>query len=592
MASETPIRIALLQGNPTVARRMEQILKDSHQFEVERLQGLPPGARRAQAVLIDVDSGVDSARRWINHCDGRQLPVILCGVHRTEEAAGGRHWLNRPFSPQQLVEICQDAVGLAKLEVRGKQDVPTLDLGGQREEEEAFFDVLDLDGSASMILEIEDLAEREHVGGMLVSDVECRHLDEQALNTTNPWASMPDTEVEASSDEPAMKGQAVDQRTTEVTAVSTIESLSGRDLSSTHQVAGLLAEYWQRLGLAARPADRADRLQRVLAALMKNGLQGVLGVLERVPPAEGFGGSLGVLSVLDLLNLVRDRNLRGRLEVALRSESYVLYLEGTTLHSVESLGENTERLLVDSLVELGIVGQEQKSRYMKMLDTSSAKPLEMVLRQEGEISPGALLEAKRHKARQLLAKICEKEAGNFAFIEVDAESRQVWPTQSLALNIEALLLEVMRGGERAGAEQGSEQKRYKWGRNRLSTDMGRALTQTEQDVLQFFEREESLASAKEAITSEGESVEEVARRLERLKLLRQLGQEEGGEHEQAPLRVDEDRLERVTAVGSNWEIDPWEGKPNEDPSGTDKEALKEETREEISYRVGMPDEDD
>ncbi len=580
MANQTPhspIRIAVLQGNPTVARRMRQVLEATSQFEVEQLRGLPPGARRAQAVLIDVDSDGVDAHRWINHCEGRQLPVILSGLSGDEERVGQRPFLTRPFSPKTLRDICSEAVGLSAIRVDEGVDTPTLDLGGEGEEEEGLFDVLDLDGSASMILEIEDLAEREHVGGMLAREVERTVIDAASLTEDNPWSSMADTAVESA-----------DEQVSEVTAVSRIEAIAGGDLSSTHQVAGVLAEYWQRLGLTARPSDRADRLQRVLAALMQQGLQGVLEVLERVPRSTGFGGDLSVLSAVDLMNLIRDRQLRGRLEVALQSQSYVMYVEGTTLHKIDSLGENTDRLLIDSLEELGAIGPEEKARYQSLLNSSRGDMLEMALRREGAISDGALLEAKRHKARRLLARICDAGDGNFAFIELSKESGEPWPNRSLALNLEALLLEVMRHREDLAVSEPDGGARFAPGRKRVSTDVGRALTSREAEVLKFFEEEESLADAERSLTEGSEPIEEVAGRLERLELLRRLG---GGDSDaEAAEASSKARLERETAVGSNWEIDPWGGNPAESTRRRDR--LQEDTREDEGYKLGVPEDED
>lgn len=662
MSPEASKIVAILQGNATVAHLMGESLEDSNSFEVEFLQGTPPGAARAQLAIIDVDSGVESAEQWIHHCDGRQLPVLLCGVEPSRSAFSDRPWLSRPFSAQQLLRICHEVLGdwsevddesdddiPPPIEVdTGSREQPTLEMPAQAlaEEERALsqegseahqdaataqrsteeiLDVLDLEGSSSMILEIEDLSKGETVGGMLVSSGQQRPYEPDELFEENPWANQPDTAVDASpegsgldaSSSSEVKSAPLAKPTlqADVTAVSALGDMSSNDFSGAHRVASLVAEHWDRLGLTARPTDRADRLQRVLTAMLRSGMDGVLDELKRIPPVTGFSGCLETMPVVDLLHTIRDRRLRGRLEIGLDGHSFVLYIDRITLQGIDSLGENTDGLLVEFLRKSGAFDDQTYRHYKKLVAELSGEPLEMKLRRDGIVDDGQLLEAKRERAKHLLAKMCRGEHGTFAFIEVRHESGQVWPTQRLDLNVDSLLLELLRKGtlEEAGAKSVT--------RSNLVLDAERAsrlgpeaLTEAEREMLEFFEDGRSVDSARELLGDAGESVDRIVHRLKRLELLRRLGEDSDAEKksssthgaatdvseveeviEDVSSESSEDEQERSTSVSSSWnlqildEVDPTERTtPDGWPDPLDA-GPEEETQEDVGFLAGVPD---
>lgn len=659
MASESVHNVAILQGNATVAGVMQQCLEQIQDVEVEFLRGSPPGAARAQLVIIDVDSGEDAAEQWIHHCDGRQLPVLLSGVENSRSAYTDRPWLSRPFSPSQLRNHCFDLLDVdppSEQEDDGargeeippaievdpdKQRKPTVeipaaddsleetdepptqdDLPTARKSPEELLDIVDLDGSSSMILEIEELADQEEVGGRLVDEGQRRRYGVDELVDENPWEDEPDTAVDISRDRsPTGDRSSTGKRSAktevsnvekpsgsapslraEVTAVSTLGELASNDFSGAHRVASLVAEHWDRLGLTARPTDRADRLQRVLRAMLRDGLDGVLDELKRIPPVSGFSGRLETMPVVDLLHTIRDRGLRGRLEVGLDGHSFVLYIERTTLQGIDSLGENTAGLLIDFLRQTGALDERTHRHYEQLLSELSGEPLEMKMRRDGAVDNHQLMEAKKERAKYLLAKMCRGQHGTFAFIELPLDSGHSWPTKELKLDVDALLLELLR------KEAIDDGQRKVITRSNLVIDAERAsrlgkeaLTEREQQMLEFFEEGRTIESARKAWPDSEESVERVVRRLQRLELLRRLGKKGSrgtgapDEGAVAPPENADDPQQRPTAVSSSWNLEILDevDAPEETVSEAWPDPLEagptEETAEDAGFSAGVPE---
>ena len=402
----------------------------------------------------------------------------------------------------------------------------------------------------------------------------------------------------------------------DVTAVSTLGDMASNDFSGAHRVASLVAEHWDRLGLTARPTDRADRLQRVLTAMLKRGMDGVLDELKRIPPVTGFSGCLETMPVVDLLHTIRDRRLRGRLEIGLDGHSFVLYVDGVTLQGIDSLGENTDGLLVESLNQLGAFDDQTYRHYQKLVAELSGEPLEMKLRRDGIVDDGQLLEAKQERAKQLLAKMCRGEYGTFAFIEVRQQSGQVWPTQRLQLNVDALLLELLRKGrlEEAGAKP-ITRSHLVLDADRASRLGSEALTETEREMLDFFEEGQSIDSAREMLGDVEEPVERIVHRLKRLELLRRLGENSESEDESSTsssepvVQADsisevsdseiseatQDEHDHATDVSSSWnlqildEVDSAERSTPEGWPDPTEVGPEEETQEDVGFLAGVPD---
>ena len=630
MGSQNAKNIAVLQGNATVGRLMREYLEGSD-FEVELLKGGPPGAARAQLVIVDVDSGQMAAQRWIRHCDGRQLPVIVSGVDRSRDDYRDRPWLSRPFSPDQLVALCDEVLGGGSgtrdeeippgIQVEPDlREQPTLEVPTASDDEEVgrgfqnrvtaqqsheeLLDALDLDGTGSMILEIEDLGGGE-VGGMLVQVGQRRQLTTEELVETNPWADEPDTAVdlidaESTAEKPTvasamhsiLDNMAGEGAGKEVTAVSSFRDVASGDFSSAHRVASLVAEYWDRLSLTARPADRSDRLQRIFTAMFRDGMEGVLDELKRIPDLSGFSGRLETMPVVDLLHTIRDRRLRGRLEVGLSGHSFVLYIDRSTLQAIDSLGENTDGLLLDLLYKQGALDEEKVRLYAKQLGTFGGEPLEMKLRRDQVVEESHLVEAKKGRARRLLDRMCRGDDGTFAFIEIRHDSGQSWPSNGLELNVDSLLLEILREGSLGDA------KSYTLTRTDMVINSQRAsslspdaLTDEERKMLEFFQDGGSIDGARQTLADGNESVDRVVRRLERLELLRQLGKgsttEESGEKSgELPIN------EQPTAVSSSWNLEILDEvestKPDAWPDPLEA-GPEEETQEDVSFSAGVPD---
>lgn len=635
MSPHSTTEVAILQGNATVAQLMREFLEDSDSFEVELLRGSPPGAARAQLAIIDIDNGEEAAEQWIRHCDGRQLPVIVCGVERSREAYSDRPWLSRPFTAMRLKAVCEEVLNPDSESFDGEEKPPAIDVESETREQptveipgeemsgdepdfadaiedastarqsaDELLDVLDIDGTGSMILEIEDVSSDRPVGGMLAKEARRRIVPAEELADANPWAEAEDTQVDTGASERTSSSIMLDEPSevtpsnrAEVTAVSSLSDLTSNDFSGAHRVASLIAEHWDRLGLTARPADRADRLQRILAAMLRNGIDGVLDVLRRVPPVTGFSGCLETIPVVELLHTIRDRRLRGRLEVGFGGHSFVVYIDETRIDGIDSLGETTDRLFVKILRDQGALDETTYHRYRKMAGEYHGESLEMKLRQDAAIDKQALLQARKQRARYLLAKMCRGEQGTFAFIEMSRESGQSWPTQPLKLNVDALLLEIFRdeasdeegaSGSILGAELVMDTERAA----RLGPD---ALTKAERQTLDFFERGGNIDSARKSLPPAEEPVGQVVRRLERLELLRRLGKGAGEERSPAQAPPADDPHQSPTAVSSSWNLQILDEVNSDDDSFGDdggehsREALQEETKEDVGFSVGVPE---
>lgn len=575
--------MAILQGNATVARLMQEFLEEQA-FEVELLQGPPPGAPRAHLVVVDIDSDVESAERWLRHCEGRQLPVLKCGVAASRQRGDRFPWLNRPFTADDFVRRCQEVVGQALDVGSGAEEIPppiqikidsrespTLEMPTAsalevlEDEEwqeppqgsEEWQDILPLDGSSSMILEIEDLSGLFGQGGLLVGKGSRRSLEAEELAGAYVDSGLSEP-IPADEEEQEFGAGFTDTPTSgDATVVSTWEDVVAGDFSSVHRIATLLAEHWDRLGLTARPADRADRLQRVLTAMWRGGLESLIDELKRIPAVHGFSGRLETLSIEALLATISDRGLRGCLEIGMGGDSFVLYLDGGILDEVDSLGENTDGILLRSLRSMGALDEEVYRYYRRRRREQSGESLEMALRADAAVEEGHLLAAKKARAHRLVERMREGRSGTFAFIEVPRDSGQSWPIQSLGVLVRDLLdgpetgpVYPGKAGEAGGLAEMAAQE--SWAEQDVVTEPERPAM--------GFQRGDG-GAGRPVVGEEEEPIEEVLARVKRLELLRRLGHgdDDGG------LR------------GHSW-------------SGSELAGPDEETQQEVGFRVGIPQE--
>jgi hypothetical protein len=237
----------------------------------------------------------------------------------------------------------------------------------------------------------------------------------------------------------------------------------------------LLADAWGDIGQSARPGDRAEHIRKVLRAALADGLAAATAEIERIPAAPGFSGTLASMSLAALLATVRDRGLRGRVELSIGAEDFVLYLDAQALDEIENLSGNDDALLLDILAKMGCLSQAAYAELQRSLSDEMAPPLQMQLREPGRsgyslrdsqtqdtgaragavVDADDLREARRLRARQLFKKIRQAErsaarAGNFAFMEVVPDGGHAWPVDALGLNVDELLKSAMREDSMVG----------------------------------------------------------------------------------------------------------------------------------------------
>lgn len=218
-------------------------------------------------------------------------------------------------------------------------------------------------------------------------------------------------------------------------------------------VAALLGEAWVAIGRLARAADRSAQIRRILRAAVAEGVGAAEDEVRRIPSAPGFGGDLAAMGVNDLLKTIAERQLRGRLELSIGAEDFVLFLDADRLDEVEDLSADHDLLLLDILRELDSLTEQDYTRLKRSLDDPLAPPVLSQLRGGGRSAqssahPGVTAQdvrrARRLRARRIfnLIRAAEQQhapAGNFAFISVRCGGGHAWPPEALRLDIQDLL---------------------------------------------------------------------------------------------------------------------------------------------------------
>jgi len=199
------------------------------------------------------------------------------------------------------------------------------------------------------------------------------------------------------------------------------------------ELASLVANSWDRIGLTARWEDRAERLERTFDALIEEGVSGASDELERVPPAHGFSGTIDVFPSFELIESIRTRDLLGRLEISSESGGFVLYFDGARLVGVDDLEGRSEAMLLDCLHEADSIDEQVHEEMRNTLEDSLAAPLEMRLRSDNVITDSQLIDARRTRAKWVVKEVLGAQSGTFAFIHGNDESGQPWPVNELGL---------------------------------------------------------------------------------------------------------------------------------------------------------------
>ena len=248
----------------------------------------------------------------------------------------------------------------------------------------------------------------------------------------------------------------------------------------TRGAAELLAGAWSQIGSSARQGDRREHIEKILRAVFAQGLEAGEAQVRRIPAAPSFSGSLAVLSLTDLLVTIRDRALRGRLELAIGPEYFVLYLDAQALDEIENLTGNDEQLLLDILAQMGCLGRADYDALGQSLSDPLAAPLRMQLRERRVASATAdtpktplgqthplvdeddLREARRLSTLQLFKKIrhaarSAAQPGSFAFMEILPGAGHAWPFDALGLNVDELLNSARREDSTVGDKSGESE---------------------------------------------------------------------------------------------------------------------------------------
>jgi hypothetical protein len=323
--------------------------------------------------------------------------------------------------------------------------------------------------------------------------------------------------------------------------------------------ARMLAEAWGRIGQSARVEDRFDRLNRVLHALFERGLDGAGEELRRIPQSEGFNGSLRAISIVGLFRTIRDRRLRGRLEVSTQEQGYVLYLDGGTLSDIDALMGDSEQMLLQILREHGALSE---AVYQDLLAAHSdpnqlAAPVEMRLRMEGLVSDAALSQARQLRAREIFKRVCRARSGSFAFIEVFRGDAHAWPVHDLRISVDELLLDLLReeGSMEMGVSEATSLTRLAPDANMLAQIRRQSLTSQERELLRFFEQGATPDAARLKLAHLGADVDAIIRRLKKMELLQ---------------RVDE-----TSALVSSGEFDAYQMSADGDASVPGRQAVRD-----------------
>lgn len=474
--------------------------------------------------------------------------------------------------------------------------------------DEESFEVLDLDDS--MVLEVDEL--QFTLGGRIVSEVESRRVDDAELEAAREDESrsrgvrsptfsqtMPDTPT-ALGDADGLDVDDTRDRRLKTSDLSPIEPTGLGDAESSETsgagfapnisttelraqirgVARMLAESWQRIALTSRTDDRADRIERILVAAVSKGMRGAAAEVQRIPSASGFAGALSTMTFVDTIRTIRDRRLRGRLEVAVGDEAYVLHMEGHYLQEIDALSGNVDGMLLDILHQGGAIDDRTYEELTEAFEAGHFMgPLELELARQQVVADATLQSARVVRAREIFRQLCGTRGGQFAFLEIRSGDGQPWPVDPLLINVDQLLLELLRESSiDTGDSRATARTRLVLDPNRAAALEPSRLTEEERNVMMFFKEGETLESARERLQKQAgpEEVDRIVDRLKKVELLKRSDptipvpkqveeRASSGPHETVVSDVtgvlDEDaRLraqdDKTTSLKPNWDVAP------------------------------------
>lgn len=303
------------------------------------------------------------------------------------------------------------------------------------------------------------------------------------------------------------------------TAVSLVDDETSRELRGfSRMLAGALG----KLTLNSRVDDRFEHINRALHALFARGLDGAAEELQRIPQAQGFSGHLRSLSLMGVFHTIRDRRLRGKLEVSSADQAYILYVEGRHLYEIDALVGDHEQLLLQILSEHKVIDDASYQRVLAEREAQGAlgASVEMMLRQEGLLGDAALKQAIGLRAMEIFRRACQVRDGQFAFIEISPGDAMPWPVRDLGLDVDELLLELLRqDAVETGISEATASAHLMPNTGRVLGLPRGALTLVEREVLEIFEGGESLEIARKRLGHLGRELDGVINRLKRAQLL-------------------------------------------------------------------------
>lgn len=553
--------IELYQGNETVRRLTAATLGRAGFRVIERTSMDDAPLDLGDLLLLDVSSGLAEVDSRAALYAENQKPVLFSGVRGDRQTYAELPWLDRPFARNTLVAACLRIVEGVSFVPIGSEDDPVtremqyeeaLNLEKQLgleagllvpnmpdveiEEDEDDDDIMSLDEHGSAIIGIEDLSSLVS-GGKLIGGVTKRAVDAYeiindrvepsplyVMRTPTFNQTMPDTPMALAADD-------IDTATQNSQAIVPPPD----DVSGTHPelsiplktVARMLAESWNRIGVSARSEDRAGHIERVLNAMLQQGVRGAKAELRRIPPGDGFSGTLDVLSVIDLLRTIRDRRLRGRLELSLSEGAFIMYLEGGFIEDIEALSGVGDLRLLDSLRAMGYLSDIIHAELSQGYATGAyLEPAELKIRRDGLVAEHELREGRIQRLRDTFRFLCASRRGEFAFMVVQPGDGLPWPMRGLHLPVDTLLLEILREGTvDTGDSQATARTRLVIDTARTSALAPTLLTEDEIAVLRYFRDGETVGNVLEQLT--GAEVDKIVQRLKSLELLRRTHPEVG-----------------------------------------------------------------
>ncbi len=551
--------VEIYEGNQTLRRLMSESLTDAGMSIVERDADSEIPDELADLLIVDVDSGLPETKERAEAYETDERPVVIVGVRTSRERFPGVDWLDRPFARSNFVAQCKALLGVEdEPESDDDDEDDSVDRDGPITRELEFDEAAELEGElglesgvltgdsdhsqdeviaiedhGSIIVDISDLVSSES-GGRLVSPIAKRELDTSELQreridhhlsvaTRSPTfnQTMPDTPLAIEESEDPHKESTEDLgkgTTTEPTFVPKGSDVSDEFVPLFKSVSRMLADNWNRIGLAARSVDRADRIEAIINAAIEGGIRTAADEVQRIPGGYGFGGSLESLTVIELLRTARDRKLRGRLELDVPDGTFAIYMDGIFMEGIDMLSGSEDLVVLDMLLRLGKLDEAQYSELVQGYATGQfTQPATMKLLRDGTVTDADILEARQTATQETLRRLVMSRRGTFAFMDIRPGDGQPWPRAGLHIHVDEMLLQILR---EASVDTGDSQATA---RTKLVADLARAtsmdskaLNEDERELLGFFKGSETLGEAREQFGD----VDKVVDRLKKLELLK------------------------------------------------------------------------